>query len=70
MKFNRETLTKKLKINTWYNEEFSFQRVSVNGEENVIKKHKIDEPTDKENYKPVSVLPLLSKVKEITLWST
>ena len=57
MKFNRETLTKKLKINTWYNEEFSFQRVSVNGEENVIKKHKIDEATDKENYKPVSVLP-------------
>ena len=57
-------------MNTWYNEEFSFQRVSVNGEENVVKKHKIDEPTDKENYRPVSVLPLLLKVKEITLWST
>ena len=26
--------------------------------------HKKDEPTDKENYKPVSVLPLLSKISE------
>ena len=30
--------------------------------------HKKDEPTDKENYEPVSVLPLLSKVFERLLY--
>ena len=32
--------------------------------ENIIPVHKEDEPTDKENYKPVSILPLLSKTFE------
>ena len=32
--------------------------------ENIIAVHKEDEPTDKENYKPVSILPLLSKTFE------
>ena len=31
---------------------------------NITPVHKKDEPTDKENYRPVSVLPLLSKVFE------
>ena len=34
---------------------------------NITPVHKKDEPTDKENYRPVSVVPLLSKVFEITL---
>ena len=32
--------------------------------ENITRSNKKDEPTDKENYRPVSVLPLLSKVFE------
>ena len=31
---------------------------------NITPVHKKDEPTDKENYRPVSVLPLLSKIFE------
>ena len=31
---------------------------------NIIPVHKEDEPTDKENYKPVSILPLLSETFE------
>ena len=31
---------------------------------NIAAVHKKDEPTDKENYRPVSVLPLLSKMFE------
>ena len=31
---------------------------------NITPVHKKDEPTDKQNYRPVSVLPLLSKVSE------
>ena len=35
---------------------------------NITPVHKKDEPTDKENYRPVSVLPLFSKVFEILLY--
>ena len=35
---------------------------------NITPAHKKDEPTDKENYRPVSVLPLLSKVFERLLY--
>ena len=35
---------------------------------NITPAHKKDEPTDKENYRPVSVLPLLSKVFEGLLY--
>ena len=35
---------------------------------NITPVHKKDEPTDKENYRPVSVLPLLSKVFERLLY--
>ena len=35
---------------------------------NITPAHKKDDPTDKENYRPVSVLPLLSKVFEILLY--
>ena len=35
---------------------------------NITPVHKKDEPTDKENYRAVSVLPLLSKVFEILLY--
>ena len=31
---------------------------------NITPVHRKDEPTDKENYRPVSVLPLLSKIFE------
>ena len=35
---------------------------------NITPTHKKDEPTDKENYRSVNVLPLLSKVFEILLY--
>ena len=35
---------------------------------NITPVYKKDEPTDKENYRPVSVLPLFSKVFEILLY--
>ena len=35
---------------------------------NITPVHKKDEPTDKKNYRPVSVLPLLSKVFERLLY--
>ena len=35
---------------------------------NITPAHKKEEPTDKENYRPVSVLPLLSKVFEKLLY--
>ena len=35
---------------------------------NITPAHKKDEPTDKENYRPVSVLPLLSKLFERLLY--
>ena len=35
----------------------------------ITPEHKKDEPTDKENYRPVSVLPLLSKVFERLLFN-
>ena len=35
---------------------------------NITPVHKKNEPTDKENYRPVSVLPLFSKVFEILLY--
>ena len=35
---------------------------------NITPAHKKDKPTDKENYRPVSVLPLLSKAFERVLY--
>ena len=40
----------------------NFQSLRKNA--NVIPVHKKDDPTDKTNFRPVSVLPLLSKVFE------
>ena len=37
---------------------------------NITPVHKKDEPTDKKNYRPVSVLPLLSNILERHSWST
>ena len=35
---------------------------------NITPAHKADRPTDEENHRPVSVLPLLSKIFEILLY--
>ena len=37
---------------------------------NITPVHEKDEATDKENHRPVSVLPLFSKIFESYLWST
>ena len=37
---------------------------------NITPVHEKDEATDKENHRPVSVLPLFSKIFESCLWST
>ena len=37
---------------------------------NITPVYKKDEPTDKENYRPVSVLPVLLSLWNITWWST
>ena len=45
----------------------NFQSLLKNA--NVIPVHKKDDPTVKTNFRPVSVLPLLSKVSELVIYN-